>query len=224
MPTRKELNKNILDNLADKFNSPYDDLFRCVLRPKARGEGLMINKERLKSIKSAIYKKNNEIDEVCSRLSLDAVGGDDYDYFFQYQRDNPKEISKEELKSQSDEYYGGKDECIGELRFLLEPELKEDIMCLAIGEKIKSIHSRSLYALGLMWGEHTNFLSREEINEAYDIGKVFNEVWLTGKYSSKIEDTSLYKSGFLETTYGLTPEKKAKSGRSENTIAEKILK
>jgi hypothetical protein len=66
--TREEKNQAIIDNFTDRLVDPYDDIFRCVYRPKKRGEGVMLDKDNLKSIESKLYELYRTPIPECQKL------------------------------------------------------------------------------------------------------------------------------------------------------------
>lgn len=221
MPVTKEKNKNILDNLAENFRSPWESIVKCALRPKARGEGLMINKERLSEIDDHLYKVSSEISELCTREALNDLGVDKYGYWWMYEKQNPDGLSDEEMAKLQKEYYALSSDCEKREKMNTTPFCEDDAYCLAVGEKLKHEKSGSLMPLNILWGIQNSYLSKEKQREAESFGEVLNEVWKKGKYTFKEEDPRRIPS------YGIFASERdigANMNKRLNAVARKVLK
>lgn len=224
MPTRVELNTKILNEKANKFREPYNYWFKCVLRPLERGEGLVINKERLRSIEATLSKAKDQARWRCFDTALRDMGITETDAFYKFELENPRRLSKEEMEATKHSYYKKHDECVNKGLKNIRASSKDDVMCLAIGEKIKSIHSTSFMPAKLMFGEHVSFLTEEERNKTEDIGSIFNEVWKTGKYFPKKEDPIQIPVSEIEAMYGITARDISIGKRRLNAVAREIMR
>ena len=130
------MNQEIMDGIAGKFNPPYDDIFQCVYRARGRGEGIMLNKERMRDIENALYSEQRKIKDQCRIRSLRDIGVSDYDFWYQYEDDNPDGLSMDELENMRNKHYENEGACNREERLKVNKKRKSDLICLQTGEEI----------------------------------------------------------------------------------------
>jgi len=179
--TRKELNDELLNKRASIFIPEVEDHFKCVYRAKARGEGLMINRERLGQIETDLMKIDRHLDDQARRDALSSLGITTHDYFHQYESDNPDNLSKEKLSKVNDAYYEKMREREKDLKDAKKPEVRSEAMCLAIGEQVKFNESRSWIPAKAMFGIHRTFITKDDDTKATVIGNVFPSIASGGK-------------------------------------------
>lgn len=75
--TRTEQNQKILDISSATLKEPWNDALQCAFRPKSRGEGIILDEERLKGYQKEFRELSRKVDREAEKRTLDKLFGKD---------------------------------------------------------------------------------------------------------------------------------------------------